>query len=387
MAGRQRDGHRAATPLELFFDLAFVIAIALAAKNLHHDVVEHHYAEGVVHFVTAFFAIWWAWMNYAWFASAYDTDDIPFRLLTMVQMCGVVVMAVGIGATGDGFGTPQVVGYVIMRTAIVAQWLRASREDPGHRTTCRRYAIGISIMQCYWVSLLFVMPAGSELVAFAIGVAGELAVPRIAERAGMTPWHPHHIAERYGLLVIIVLGEGVLGMTNALAGSIGELGWTTSLTVVAPASMALLLGMWWAYFLAPYGDRLAQVPERGWSWGYGHYFVFASLAALGAGLEVAETAIVHPEDVSSTVAAGAIAIPIALFLAAKHVIHDRLWPRDRAYDAVVALVGFELAAIVLVAALTDLQVHWLIALFVIAPATLVVTAEVRERRRATAPSR
>ncbi len=212
MTGRGAEQHRVASQLELFFDLAFVVAVAFAARNLHHDIAAHHVADGLVHFATGFFAIWWAWMNFTWFASAYDTDDVPFRLLTMVQMIGVVVMAIGIAESGQGLGTVQVIGYCIMRTALVTQWLRAAREDPNHRTTCRRYALGIMVMQVYWGVLTIAFGGWSDaaaLVGFAIGVVGELMVPRIAERAGMTPWHPHHIAERYGLFVIIVLGIAV----------------------------------------------------------------------------------------------------------------------------------------------------------------------------------
>ncbi len=377
MSGRSLDEHRAATPLELFFDLAFVVAIAFAAKVLHHDIVEHHYVDGVIHFVTAFFAMWWAWMNYTWFASAYDTDDVPFRLLTMVQMMGVVVMAVGINE-GGGFGGAQVVGYVIMRLALVAQWLRASREDSAHRATCRRYAVGIMVVQAYWIAAVLVVTESGVLVAFAVGVLLELSVPRIAERTGMTPWHPHHIAERYGLLVIIVLGEGVLGMTNALAASIDELGWTTSLLIVAPASIALLLGMWWAYFLAPYGDRLAAQPQHCWRWGYGHVFMFAPLAALGAGLEVAETAIAHPEDVTPLVAALAIVIPITIFLVAKYLIHNPLWHREGWYDRIMLLALAMLAAVVALG-LADVPVEYVIAASVLVPVVLIAPTEWRYR--------
>ena len=89
MLGRDRhEKHRAATPLELLFDLCFVVAIAQAAASLHHAIAEQHYAQGVGGFLLVFFAIWWAWMNFTWFASAYDTDDISFRLLALVQSQG-----------------------------------------------------------------------------------------------------------------------------------------------------------------------------------------------------------------------------------------------------------------------------------------------------------
>ena len=77
--------HRAATPLELLFDLVFVVAIAQAASGLHHAISEAHALQGLFGYLMVFFAIWWAWMNFTWFASAYDSDDVPYRLAVFVQ--------------------------------------------------------------------------------------------------------------------------------------------------------------------------------------------------------------------------------------------------------------------------------------------------------------
>ncbi|WP_236700644.1 low temperature requirement protein A [Allosalinactinospora lopnorensis] len=86
-----RDGHetdRAATPLELFFDLCFVVAVAHTSTHLHHAVVEDRIAIGVLSYVLAFFAVWWAWTGFTWFASTYDSDDVPYRLSVFVQITG-----------------------------------------------------------------------------------------------------------------------------------------------------------------------------------------------------------------------------------------------------------------------------------------------------------
>lgn len=77
-----RAPHRVSTPLELLFDLVFVVAVSQASITLHHEIVENHVAEGVVGYLMVFFAIWWAWMNFSWFASAFDTDDWLYRLTT-----------------------------------------------------------------------------------------------------------------------------------------------------------------------------------------------------------------------------------------------------------------------------------------------------------------
>ncbi|MGH3356359.1 MAG: low temperature requirement protein A, partial [Nocardioidaceae bacterium] len=85
------EGERSATPLELLFDLTFVVAVAQAAAELHHALAEGAVGHAVAGYGAVFFGIWWAWMNFTWFASAYDTDDVPYRLLTLLQMGGVLV--------------------------------------------------------------------------------------------------------------------------------------------------------------------------------------------------------------------------------------------------------------------------------------------------------
>lgn len=277
--------HRTATPLELLLDLSFVVAIALAASQLHHGVMDHHTGPALAGFVAAFVAIWWAWMNYTWFASAYDDDSAVFRLLTMLQMGGVLVFATGVPGLFSGDFRVGVLGYAIMRLALVAQWLLAARGDPARAATCHRYALGITAVQVLWIARLW-FPPGWIWPTFVLFMALELAVPPWAERAGATPWHAHHIAERYSGLLIITLGEVVLGAANAVAGMWQTFGWTLNLALVGLGSTALAFALWWMYFLLPSGDALHRHRERGFVWGYGHVFIFVAAAAIGAGLEV-----------------------------------------------------------------------------------------------------
>src|SRR5687767_7217214 len=155
MGGRDpQEAHRAATPLELLFDLTFVISFGAAASQLAHAFVEGHYATGLLGFGFASFAICWAWINFSWFASAYDTDDWIFRVVTMVQMIGVLVLAIGLPRMfasierGEQLDNSiMVLGYVIMRVALVFQWLRAAKQDPARRRACVTYATTVSIAQ------------------------------------------------------------------------------------------------------------------------------------------------------------------------------------------------------------------------------------------------
>ncbi len=97
MRGRDpREAHRVATPLELLFDLTFVTAFGVAASHFAHALAEGYYAAALFGLGFASFSICWAWINFSWFASAYDTDDWLFRVITMVQMIGVLVLAIGL---------------------------------------------------------------------------------------------------------------------------------------------------------------------------------------------------------------------------------------------------------------------------------------------------
>src|SRR2546430_2730668 len=153
MAGRDpAETHRASTPLELFFDLTFVVAVSQASAALHHGLVDGHAGQVLVGFPLVFFAIWWAWMQFTWFASAYDTDDVPYRLAIFVQMSGALVLAAGVPRAVDHRDfTIGTLGYVIMRLAAVPQWLRAARTDAGHRRTCLTFASGVALVQIGWI--------------------------------------------------------------------------------------------------------------------------------------------------------------------------------------------------------------------------------------------
>src|ERR1700754_4589452 len=174
--------HRVATPLELLFDLTFVVAVAAAAAQLAHAIAEDHAAEGLLGYLMVFFAIWWAWMNFTWFASAYDVDDVPYRLLTLVQMAGALILAAGVPAALNDYDfTAVTVGYAVMRIPMVVQWLRVAREHSAGRRTARRYAIGIAVVQALWL-LRLLLPHPLDYVGFAVLVVAEVAIPPWAER-------------------------------------------------------------------------------------------------------------------------------------------------------------------------------------------------------------
>ena len=278
-------------------------------------------------------------MTFTWFASAYDTDDTHFRLCTMVQMVGVLILAAGVPkAVAGNFGIVTI-GYVVMRVGLVALWWRAAREHPDRRATAMRYVWGILAVQALWVARL-TLPAQWTYASWFVLMLAEIAVPVWAAKAGHTPWHAHHIAERYGLFTIIVLGECVLGATNAVAGVIETSGWSWQVVGVGVGvgvgSMALVLALWWVYFLVPFGAAVHHHRQRAFAWGYGHFVVFASLAAMGAFLGVladqlklhgagapAPTPAAHAA-LSPTLVIGLVAAAVAVYLVTMWIMSVRV---------------------------------------------------------------
>ncbi|MFF4743771.1 low temperature requirement protein A [Streptomyces sp. NPDC001268] len=337
MHARRRDeAHRTATPLELFFDLCFVVAVGQAGVQLVHAIAANHVAEGVVGYLYVFFGIWWAWMNFTWFASAYDCDDVPYRIATLVQICGVLIYAAGVPAAfTENDWTITVIGYIVMRIALTAQWLRAAAsENRGPaRNTALFYAASLVLCQLGWLSLLFA-PEDWRRWLFLILVAAELLVPAMAERRHQTAWHPHHISERYGLFTIIVLGETMFATTVAVQSALGHAKDISELAPIAAGGILIIFSAWWIYFAVPAHERLKGNREA-IPWGYGHYLIFASAAAIGAGLEVAVEQSVGKAHIPTLTASAAVTVPTAIYLLTVWFLHARHFKETLAQQLVL----------------------------------------------------
>ncbi len=347
MTGRDpHEQNRVATPLELLFDLTFVIAFGLSAAQLADLLADGHVGAAVAGFAFSTFGVSWAWINFSWFASAYDTDDWLYRLTTMLQMIGVIVLALSIPPIYSSIAAGEhvdnriaVAGYVVMRLAMVAQWLRAAAADPARRRTCVTYAVTITAAQIGWIAAIFVHTSVPvTFTVYAVLVLVEFAGPWYAERfRGITPWHPHHIAERYSLLVIIALGEGVVGTVATLSAVVGEHGWTLEAALVALAGMALTFGLWWTYFVVPAAPALHARPERAFGFGYGHIVIFGAIVATGAGLHTAAIYLEGHSRLSATQTLLAVAVPVGVYILAIFAMYAYLVGTfDRAHLAMVS---------------------------------------------------
>ncbi|MEM7065859.1 MAG: low temperature requirement protein A [Cyanobacteria bacterium P01_B01_bin.77] len=315
------ENHRAATQLELFFDLVIVIAFAAIAKQLHHELVDGHVTSGIIHFIMAFILVWWPWNLFTWFASSFDNDDMGYRMTVMVMMAGSMIIAAALPQAMSSYDLTYVfIGYLVTRLAHVIMWFRVGRNNPKMRPMANRYVAGQVLMQSYWAIIVFMLkPVGIMLYSlFVLGFAVELFIPRFAEKKHNTTWHRHHIVERFGLLNIIVLGEVLLAATVALKGAFSNIHVDWLLIGNSFCGIVIAFAMWWLYFADDKHIENTKIrcPFR---WAYGHVIVFSTGVATGAGLEVMNAAFAHHgagehHAADPYIAAWAVSIPIALYV-------------------------------------------------------------------------
>lgn len=240
-----------------------------------------------------------------------------------------------------------------------------------------RRALSLSVAQLGWIATAVLPLSLSTALLIAVPLyLIEMIGPIIAERkVGSTPWHPHHIAERYGLLVIITLGEVILGTATTISAIVHESGWTVDAGIVGVAGTALAFALWWVYFMLPSGELLERFRGRGFVWGYGHIVVFGSLVAIGAGLDVAAMATEGEAHVDSLAVALAVVIPVFVLLVTFLVLYAVLIGTFDPFHLLLfggALVILVVAAAV-AAAGAPLSV-WL-SLVVLAPVVIIVGYE------------
>lgn len=317
---------RAATPLELLFDLCFVVAVAVLAAELHHGLSAGHALPAAGVYLALFIPIWWAWMSYTWYATAFSHDDPATRVLTLAQMAGMLAVAATVPAAAQGRTGAFTVAYAVMRLPLIVQWLRSARDDEVHRRFALTYAAGHVLAQLTWLAALAV-EGGARWAGYLVALGIELATPMSAvRRSPDRVFHPGHIAERYGLFTLIVLGETLLAVTVGLRDAVeGETSTAAAVLLTGPV-LIIAFGVWWLYFDALGREGLQRNRKAAFVWGYGHYLLFAAVAAIGAGAQAqldgsaahgpatgggTEGAAHGPDE---TVAVAAIAVPLCLVL-------------------------------------------------------------------------
>jgi low temperature requirement protein LtrA len=279
LAGDEQDDRRA-TWLELFFDLVFVAAVGQLASALSSQPTPTRFFE----FLGLFVPVWWAWSGYTFYANRFDTDDLPYRLLTLLGMFGVAVLATTVPGVFKGATIAFPLAYVGVRAVLLVLYERARRHVPEARSLSTTFLLAFGSANIVWLVSL-VPPRPWNYVLWGCALLLELSAPIAAWRQiPRAPIHPRHIPERFGLLTLIVLGESVV----AVVVGVSEVSWDLPSATAAVAGFLVAAALWWIYF--DFLDE-AAVSRRGIFGGlvyvYMHYFVVVGLAALGAGVKMA----------------------------------------------------------------------------------------------------
>ena len=272
-------GERHASWLELFFDLVYVFAVAQVAQIL----VKNTDAVGFMKFAVLFVPIWWSWVGFTFYADRFESNEITYRVLTFAGMFAVAALSLTLGNafTPDG-DLPLVVCYVLVRMVIIALYIRSAYYVPLARTLSLQFVIGFGISVVILLASLLVAPPLRYYLC-AVAVLLELATPFLSLRlARIIPYDYSHIPERFGLFTIIVLGEAVI----ATATGASAVSWTATTITIAAIGFAMAACIWWINFDLVEDDAIrsrALIPRLVYI--YGHYFIVASVVALGVGVE------------------------------------------------------------------------------------------------------
>ena len=271
---------RRATWLELFFDLVFVAAVGQLANALS----AHPTFPRFLGFVALFVPVWWLWMGFTFYANRFDTDDLPYRLLTLLAMFLVAVLSTTIGAVFHGSSTGFALAYLCARLILLVLYERARRHVPEARRLTTIFLVAFGAATGFWIASL-ALPAPWRYGLWGVALVLELGAPLFAWRQlPQAPIHPRHIPERFGLLTLIVLGESVLGVVLGIA----HVPWGTASAFAAAGGFVAAAALWWIYF--EFLDETtigARGIFGGLTYTYMHFPIVVGLAALGAGVKLA----------------------------------------------------------------------------------------------------
>ena len=279
------DKQRTATWLELFFDLAFVLVVAELAAGLRNDLS----LQGVLVFAGLFTSVWWAWAGFTFYANRFDTDDIVYRLAKLTAMLAVAGLAASAGDATASLAAQFALCQAALRIVLVCLYLRAYRHVVQARTLIAVYVVAEGLAGALWLAGA-VAPAPARYLCWVVAVAAEAAAPIMATmRSAGLPLHFEHLPERFGLFVILVLGESVA----AIAVGVHETHWGPATVTVAVLGFVVAVSLWWTYFDLAGAGATHTLADRGGHrstllhdiYAYGHWPIAMGLAAAGVGIE------------------------------------------------------------------------------------------------------
>lgn len=274
---------RKVTWLELFFDLAFVAAVAQVGSPLAAD----YSVDGLLRYGFLFLLIWWAWSGHTTFATRFDTDDVVQRVLTLVQIFVVAVMAVNAKDALDSRSSAGfAAAYAVMRFLLVAQYVRA-RSIPESRRLTTGFAAGFGLAAICWL-VSAVVPAPARFWLWAIALVIDMGTPLVTAHLTVhVPPDPAHLPERYGLFTIILLGESLVAVMKGME---SQEGWSVSAALSAFLGMTIAFLIWWWYFDGAEGAAERTIRTRRQArafvvWSYAHLPLYLGIAVAGVGVE------------------------------------------------------------------------------------------------------
>jgi low temperature requirement protein LtrA len=305
---------RAATWLELFYDLVFVVAVA----ELSHRLGHHISLKGVLTFMALFIPVWWAWVGHTVYATRFDTDDIIHRLLTLCIMFGGAVMAVHVSSGLEDGASGFAAGYVLARICLLIFYVRARIHVPEARQMTTLYLTGFGLgALCWTISVLFSPPV--KFILWATGLGIDFITPWVGRKRILhkAPLDTSHFPERLGLFTIIVLGESVFAVVSGLP----KADWSTLSLLTGFSAFVLAVTIWWMYFTFIQEIHHECHLGSGQPFIYAHLFLVISLTAVGASVAalLQQTNLTVPAYEAVLLFCSAIALWLISFLIVKAV--------------------------------------------------------------------
>jgi low temperature requirement protein LtrA len=328
------DDARGATRLELFFDLAYVLAVAALSENLLVDLDW----SGVGEFVFLLLLVWLSWVQFTLYNNRFDTDDLVLRLGKLAAMAAILGCAASMSDATGSLSTPFAASYLAGRVVLMLLYARAWRHVEQARATIAVYVVATSVVAALW-AISLATPPPVRFVLWGIGAVVDIVAPILAtRRSPPAPLHLEHLPERFGLLVILVLGE----LIAAVVTGVHDAKWDGRSTALAGIAFLVAAAAWWAYFDVsgsisadalqegeqqgeaeeqaadvPAGDDLIKVDERHDLFVYGHLPVTGGLLAAGVGVE---ELILQPRNPLPSTGSWLLAAGLAVFLTGAAVI-------------------------------------------------------------------
>ncbi|CAN5730637.1 hypothetical protein BH23DEI1_BH23DEI1_21170 [soil metagenome] len=265
--------------LELFYDLIYVATIIQLGNLLADDPTPR----GATLFVFLFVPIWWSWTGMMFFFNRFVVDDAVHRVLVFAQMFAIANLAISVtGAYGET-SAAFALSYAAVRFILVVLYVRAWGAVPDARPLIRRYALGFSFAATFWVVSAFV-PEPYRYAFWLVGLALEFYVPLSAgsrRLQHLLPPDREHVAERYGLFTIIVLGESFIKVVGGLA----DHGVTLDALVLSGLGFVVAASLWWLYFDGAHAAIHTTTARARYAWIYGHLPLTIGITSVGVALK------------------------------------------------------------------------------------------------------